>query len=162
MVMLARPGTLCLLLAIAGCTREHGADVVGDQCVPDPIPSAPGGERGFFSDQSYLQESSPSCEGHPCIVHRLDNGSDGGLPADPTNECEGDHAPPGCVTREALEQSVHCSCQCDGPGSRDNYCTCPNGFSCRQLIGLGIDDLTGTPGSFCVRPARAAFNSSPR
>jgi hypothetical protein len=145
-------GVVCLLFALVGCERERGAEVVGDQCVPDPIPSAPGGARGFFGSESYLQEGAPDCQDHPCIVHRLDNGSDGSVPADPTKLCEGDDPPLGCVTHEALERSVYCSCRCDGPGSRDKYCTCPKGFLCRQLFALEQDGLHGAPGSFCVRP----------
>lgn len=153
MIVVQRMGVVCLLFALFGCERKHGAEVVGDQCLPDAIPNAPGGGQGFLSSESYLQESSADCQGHACIVHRLENGSDGG-PADPTKLCAGEDSEPGCVTREALEQSVHCSCQCDGPGSRDKYCTCPNGFTCRELFTLQQDGLHAGPGSFCVRPQR--------
>jgi hypothetical protein len=120
--------------------------------MPEVLPSNPDG-FGFFPSESYVTEA-PACDGHPCIVHRLDNRSDGGLPANPSVVCEGSDPAPGCVTSAALEQSVHCSCQCDGPGDRDKYCTCPDGFTCRQLFTVRDDGLHNGPRSYCVRPPR--------
>jgi hypothetical protein len=61
---------------------------------------------------------------------------------------------PQCVDRTA-KKAVYCSCRCanvDGQTNDGaNYCTCPSGFSCTQLvssIGTGIDP--GLTGAYCI------------
>lgn len=143
-------GTWLMLLAMGGCKSSNGAEVVGDQCLPAELPSSAFGS-GFMPGETYAAESE-ACHGHPCLVDRLGNGNDAGVLADPNVLCEGDAPQPGCVTQQQVERSVHCSCQCDGPGDRDKYCECPNGFSCRQVFTLRDDGLRNGPRSFCVKP----------
>lgn len=62
------------------------------------------------------------------------------------------HVPvqPQKVDRQA-NQAVYCSCRCAGPDPNANYCECPSGFSCVELvddIGLGKGQLAG---SYCVK-----------
>ncbi|MDP9149237.1 MAG: hypothetical protein M3O36_04745 [Myxococcota bacterium] len=61
---------------------------------------------------------------------------------------------PQCTDRRA-EQTVYCSCRCqNAEGKTDdgaNYCTCPDGFTCAQLvtsIGAGDQGLTG---GYCIK-----------
>jgi hypothetical protein len=56
---------------------------------------------------------------------------------------------------DQVKESVYCSCRCaNAQGSRDdgaNYCDCPSGFSCEQLIddlGLGSKQLAG---AYCIK-----------
>lgn len=143
-------GTLVVLLALSGCKSSNGAEVVGDQCLPAELPSGTAGS-GFMPRESYTTKSE-ACEGYPCLVDRLDNRNDAGVLADPSVLCEGSDPVPGCVTAQQVEQSVHCTCDCDGPGDRDKYCECPKGFTCRQLFTARADGLRNGPRGYCVKP----------
>lgn len=51
------------------------------------------------------------------------------------------------------DDTVYCSCRCDGPDPNARYCQCPSGYQCTQLVqdlgsGLGSTQLAG---SYCVR-----------
>ncbi len=61
---------------------------------------------------------------------------------------------PQCIDRSAAN-TVYCSCRCANADNKTddgaNYCTCPDGFSCSQLIaptGTGNEGLTG---GFCIK-----------
>jgi hypothetical protein len=61
---------------------------------------------------------------------------------------------PQCSLRTA-DKAVYCSCRCANLNNRTddgaNYCTCPDGFDCTQLvtsIGVGNEGLTG---AYCVK-----------
>jgi hypothetical protein len=61
---------------------------------------------------------------------------------------------PQCTDRTA-DKAVYCSCRCanvDGQTNDGrNYCTCPDGFTCTQLvssIGAGDEGLTG---AYCIK-----------
>jgi hypothetical protein len=64
---------------------------------------------------------------------------------------------PQLLSRKA-ESTVYCSCRCAGPDKNANYCQCPGGFACTELItnlGLGKEQLTG---SYCVRSGTQVDN----
>lgn len=51
------------------------------------------------------------------------------------------------------DDTVYCSCRCDGPDPNARYCQCPSGYECTALVkdlgsGLGSTQLAG---SYCVR-----------
>ena len=61
---------------------------------------------------------------------------------------------PQLVDRRA-EDSVYCSCRCDGPDSNARYCECPSGYACVELVedlqldtGQGAGNLAG---SYCIK-----------
>jgi hypothetical protein len=61
---------------------------------------------------------------------------------------------PQCLDRTAAD-AVYCSCRCANINGQTNdganYCTCPDGFGCEQLIssiGVGDEQLTG---AYCVK-----------
>jgi hypothetical protein len=61
---------------------------------------------------------------------------------------------PQCSLRTA-DKAVYCSCRCANLNNQTNdganYCTCPDGFDCTQLvtsIGVGNEGLTG---AYCVK-----------
>jgi hypothetical protein len=62
---------------------------------------------------------------------------------------------PQCLDRTAAN-AVYCSCRCANANGQTNdganYCTCPDGFGCTQLvpsIGMGTDQ--GLTGAYCVK-----------
>jgi hypothetical protein len=74
-----------------------------------------------------------------------------GMPVDTINKKT---VPPQCTLRTA-DKAVYCSCRCQNVNGLTNdganYCTCPDGFSCTQLvtsIGSGDQGLTG---GYCVK-----------
>lgn len=118
-------------LTAAGCTVE----AVGDPCVPENVP--PG---GFLMGEAYLETSSVQCRTRVCIVNDLQG--------DPTRLCENDPTA-GCVTQDQVDNSVYCTCRCDGPAGSADFCTCPDGFACTQVLSSGG---VGIVGSYCVKP----------
>ncbi|HEX6244588.1 MAG TPA: hypothetical protein VFZ61_26900, partial [Polyangiales bacterium] len=137
---------VCALVLLGACNEAHGTPELGSACVPVEIPSGPAGS-GFSLEEIRLT-SAVECGGDPCIVHNLDNGTSGRLPADPTVLCTGQEPLPGCVDESQLQASVYCTCRCDGP-ERD--CLCPDDYACRELIAAGPDQVRG---SYCVRRGR--------
>jgi hypothetical protein len=142
-------------LALTACTDEG----VGDPCIPETIPcktvddaNAPGGKKqvcGFQATESYIESSSVQCRSRLCIVHKLDNLTSGKVPANPTNVCSSTNTANGCVQEGQLDDAVYCTCRCDGPKTSVEFCECPDGFSCEEILSLGGD---GIRGSYCVRP----------
>src|SRR3954447_21908132 len=83
-------------LALTACTD----DGVGDPCIPETIPcKEKNGAKvcGFEQTESYIESSSVQCRSRLCIVNKLDNKTDGDLPADPRNLCKPGASSPGCV-----------------------------------------------------------------
>jgi hypothetical protein len=63
--------------------------------------------------------------------------------------------PPQCSNRTAAD-AVYCSCRCANVNNQTNdgfnYCTCPDGFSCTQLISsIGGVANQGLTGAYCVK-----------
>jgi hypothetical protein len=61
---------------------------------------------------------------------------------------------PQCTDRTA-DKAVYCSCRCANVDGRTddgaNYCKCPDGYSCQQLVTpIGPTD-TGLTGAYCVK-----------
>jgi len=62
--------------------------------------------------------------------------------------------PPQCSSRTS-SLAVYCSCRCADVNGKTNdganYCTCPDGFTCTQLVSkLGTKD-EGLTGAYCVK-----------
>ena len=148
-------GALALLGFLATACADEG---VGDPCIPETIPCTPAvGDTpkkcGFNLQESYIESSSVQCRSRLCIVHKLDNDSNGTVPADPTQICpegasKADRAA-GCVTEGEVSDSIFCTCRCDGPSTSVEFCQCPDGFACQEVLTLGGD---GIRGSYCVKP----------
>jgi hypothetical protein len=142
-----------LALGATACASEG----VGDPCVPENIPCEEAATQkncGYTASESYIESSSAQCRTRVCVVHEM-AGAPGGAPSDPRDLCgrnEG-RVPvdgPGCVTQEAINDSIYCSCRCaDGDGKKIDGCECDDGFECKEILTLGGD---GIRGSYCVRP----------
>jgi hypothetical protein len=68
---------------------------------------------------------------------------------------------PQCANRTAAA-AVYCSCRCANVNGATNdgynYCTCPDGFSCTQLVGsVGTGTNEGLTGAYCVKSS-AQYN----
>lgn len=59
------------------------------------------------------------------------------------------------LKERVANQTVYCSCRCAGADPDANYCSCPSGFECEELltdVGLGSEQLAG---SYCIRKGTA-------
>jgi hypothetical protein len=135
---------VALTIGAVGCADEG----VGDPCIPETIPcsDAEGKQCGYRSSESYIEATSVQCRSRLCIVRNLDNESED-IAADPRTTCEEDNKD-GCVTQEQVLDSIYCTCRCDGPKTSLEFCDCPSGFSCQEILNLGGE---GIRGSYCVR-----------
>ncbi len=76
-------------------------------------------------------------------------------PVDPVAK---DKVVPNCSSRQAAN-AVYCSCRCANVNGQTNdganYCTCPDGFQCTQLVSsIGPTDQ-GLTGAYCVKSGTA-------
>ena len=105
---------------VTGCKAGSG---VGDPCTPENTP-----ETGFVNSETYLETSSVQCRTRVCMVREFD-GFPSGNPGD--------------------EDEIYCTCRCAAPeGSNTPACSCPNGFTCEEILQQGG---SGIRGSYCVR-----------
>ncbi|HVZ32325.1 MAG TPA: hypothetical protein VG963_07865 [Polyangiaceae bacterium] len=132
--------------AATGCT-DLG---VGDPCIPETIPcSADGKSCGYEATEAYVEASSVQCRSRLCLVYKLDNGTAGAVPSDPRDLCTGkSNDKEGCVTPTALNDSIYCTCRCEGAQRAEDNCSCPDGFTCEQVLTLGGPGIVG---SYCVK-----------
>jgi hypothetical protein len=155
---------------------------IGDPCTPEQEydPSYLGAQLGEVKaeSKSYQCQSFLCLVNHfqgrvtcPYGQTSVDNGGSGAVPTPcqtPLREAvtgmvngqfvdsvNKDAVQPNCTNRTATN-SVYCSCRCanvDGnTNDGANYCTCPDGFSCKPLISsISSDSFTGLTGSYCVK-----------
>ena len=95
------------------------------------------------------KEGQPKDVENPCVVP----GTSDSITGDPNNTSKKAEVPAQCASRTA-DRAVYCSCRCaNADGKTDdgaNYCTCPDGFECEQLVTpIGPLD-TGLTGGYCI------------
>ena len=81
------------------------------------------------------------------------------MPIDTVNK---EQVLPQCSQRTA-DKAVYCSCRCQNLNQQTNdganYCTCPDGFTCTQLVtSIGQGD-TGLTGAYCIKD-KTAYDST--
>lgn len=124
----------------ATTANQQGASAGGFTCGGSTAPNqqtpccTPGVAQTVLSDQDCPPGSNGDCTPKSMITQS--------------------QVPPNCTDRTS-DKAVYCSCRCANPdGKTDdgaNYCQCPDGFSCTQLIeGVGIGD-PGLQGAYCVK-----------
>ncbi|HTM46523.1 MAG TPA: hypothetical protein VL137_16300 [Polyangiaceae bacterium] len=161
---------------VAGC--QSGG--VGDPCVPEDEYSTT--FSGFDEKEVNLERRSFQCETRVCLINHFRGrvtcpygqnvpalGPKDGV-AEGVDHSERCRIPGGTATelvqvpvvpqlkKRRAESTVYCSCRCAGPDKNANYCDCPGGFVCEELItnlGLGKEQLTG---SYCVRSGTQVDN----
>lgn len=66
--------------------------------------------------------------------------------------------PPNCADRTA-DKAVYCSCRCANVNGQTNdganYCTCPSGFSCTQLVSPIPNVAAELTGAYCIKNGTA-------
>lgn len=136
-------------LTAAGCSVE----AVGDPCMPESIPVSAGGQ-GFFQSEIYLETSSVQCRTRVCMINQLACNTTPcptNVLGNPNRICE-DIVPPAdasnCVSQAQVDDSIYCTCRCDGPAGSADFCTCPDGFDCKQVLASGG---VGIVGSYCIK-----------
>lgn len=159
-------------VAGTGC-KQTG---VGDPCVPEQEyePSF----NGFVVDQVNVESKSYQCDTRLCLVNHFQGrvscpygqdkdgkgpggakscvvpGTTDAITGNPNDTKTGQSVAPQCAGRTA-EQAVYCSCRCANVDGRTddgaNYCQCPDGFACEQLVtSIGPGD-TGLTGAYCIK-----------
>ena len=171
------------ILAGQGCGSVTG---VGDPCTPEEELKTD--FLGFDRNQVYTESKSFQCQTRLCLVDHFQGrtncpyGQDrDGVPPESGGECKtpqtgklvvgtsgdainGKTVRAQCSNRRTA-QAVYCSCRCANiEGKTDdgaNYCKCPDGFSCQQLVtSIGPAD-TGLTGGYCVREGAAYDPNQP-
>lgn len=133
----------------AGIDARH-AMVIGNACVSsDEYVS---GYSGYELDQINLETESAACSSGICLAYHFQGRvscpygqteADLSLPTDDPHRCRVPRAPgsteiravevpvPPSFADRSAHDAAYCTCACDGPNPA---CTCPNGYSCRQVI----------------------------
>jgi hypothetical protein len=53
----------------------------------------------------------------------------------------------------AAQDTVYCSCRCNGPDPGARYCECPSGFECKELVReIGVEGRGQLVGDYCIKP----------
>jgi hypothetical protein len=80
----------------------------------------------------------------------------------PVDKTVGESVSPQCTDRTA-DKTVYCSCRCadiNGTQNGGNFCNCPDGFSCTQLVSsLSAATDQGLTGAYCIK-AGTQFSDS--
>jgi hypothetical protein len=80
----------------------------------------------------------------------------------PVDAVAGKSVPPQCTER-TKDQTVYCSCRCadiNGTQNGGNFCTCPDGFTCTQLVSsISAQGDQGLTGAYCIKSG-TAFDSA--
>ncbi len=86
-----------------------------------------------------------------CVVP----GTDQKITGNPADTKKGGTVRAQCTNRIAAN-AVYCSCRCadvngNTPSDEGNFCKCPDGFTCQQLVtSIGAGD-TGLTGAYCIK-----------
>lgn len=166
---------IACFLSIALVTTGCDPGGIGDPCVPEDEYRA--NFSNFSASEVYIESRSFQCETRLCLVNHFQGRiscpygqtpEDLSLPPDAPERCripgtdgveagESVDVPvePWSVDR-APDESVYCSCRCDGPDANAQYCECPSGYSCEDLVPeLGSSDADRTrrqlTGSYCIK-----------
>jgi hypothetical protein len=53
----------------------------------------------------------------------------------------------------AAQDTVYCSCRCNGPDPAARYCECSSGFECKELVReIGVEGRGQLVGDYCIKP----------
>ncbi|WP_394831863.1 hypothetical protein LVJ94_35640 [Pendulispora rubella] len=172
-------------IAAPGCNSTQG---VGDPCRPEREYDAT--FNGFDVDEVNVESKSYQCQTRLCLVNhfqgrvtcpfgqkidgtpREDGLPNCILPGTVDSKVTGSPDPkigaevkPNLVDR-LPEKAVYCSCRCaNADGSTDdgaNYCECPDGFTCEQLVAsIGKEFSQELSGGYCIKSGTKYNSASP-
>lgn len=66
------------------------------------------------------------------------------------------------VEERRPENSVYCSCRCDGPDPDADYCECGAGFECAPLVPVAVEGSEPATGAYCVKVGTVFDETLPR
>jgi hypothetical protein len=127
---------------------------LGDACVPtdEAWPTFP----GFSSGEINLATEDPQCKSKLCLVNHFqgrvscpEGNLTGGECYTPLGERVNVPVQP-ALPESPAEDSVICSCRCDGPPGQGPFCDCPSGMACESLVPGGGPEFDEFEGSYCV------------
>ncbi|WP_394842422.1 hypothetical protein LZC95_35805 [Pendulispora brunnea] len=160
-------------IAAPGCNSTQG---VGDPCRPEREYDAT--FNGFDVNEVNVESKSYQCQTRLCLVNHFqgrvtcpfgqtpDGTANPGidkpcvLPGTVDGKIVGNAANGKAVAANLVdrlpEKAVYCSCRCaNADGSTDdgaNYCECPDGFTCEQLVAsIGSQFSQELSGGYCVK-----------
>jgi hypothetical protein len=158
--------TLIVTSLLMGC--EVGG--VGDPCTPEDEYLED--FSGFSVDEVNVESRSFQCETRICLVNHFRGrvSCEFGSPDSQLN-VNVEPKPDACVLpgsgnlpvkvpvdpqlkERRANDTVYCSCRCDGPEADARYCECPSGFSCEHLVDklpVGTGKGGQLAGSYCIR-----------
>ena len=162
--------TVALGFAALGC--ESGG--VGDPCIPEDEYQTD--FPGYGIGEVNIESRSFQCETRLCLVNHFEGrvscpyGQPDRRTPELVAEAAGDDrqcfipdqqevaanqvevpVAPQRLYRQA-DDAVYCSCRCKGPDANARYCSCPDGYSCIELVGdYGLQAGGQLQGSYCVR-----------
>jgi len=172
-------------IAAPGCNSTQG---VGDPCRPEREYDAT--FNGFDVAEVNVESKSYQCQTRLCLVNHFQGrvtcpfgqAKDGTAPEGIDKPCvlpgtvdskiTGSPDPaigalvnPNLVDR-LPEKAVYCSCRCaNADGSTDdgaNYCECPDGFTCEQLVAsIGNVSSEQLAGGYCIKSGTKYNTASP-
>jgi hypothetical protein len=131
---------------------------VGEPCVPSD--EAEASFAGFSVGEINIEAGGSCGASNVCLVNHFqgrvtcpagDDAETGSQCSTSTGQALKVPVPPQ-LARRTPEQAVVCSCRCDGPDPTADYCACPDGMRCEELI-PSTGFLNGAAdylGSYCV------------
>lgn len=141
---------LCLVNHFRGrVTCPYGQDKTGSQ-----LPNVDGASGGPFPPTDGAGQPVGACTIPGATTVDPDPNTGTTILGSVNDPLDQQQVQPQCIDREAAD-TVYCSCRCENANGKTddgaNYCTCPDGFDCAQLIpptGTGNEGLTG---GFCIK-----------
>jgi hypothetical protein len=151
-----------LVVALGAAAAACEAGGVGDPCIPED--EYRNNFQGFSVTEVNVESKSFQCETRVCLVANFqgrvscpygNNVEPCGIPG--TEGTDSADVVPSTIevkpqlTERRPEDAVYCSCRCAGSDPNANYCECPSGFECRELVqdlGQGSEQLAG---SYCIK-----------
>lgn len=128
-------------LPLAACTAAQVATGAGDACTPS-VEKDPA-FRGFDEQEVTVETGSSQCALGTCLVNHFRGRVTSG--AQMTAQC----------TDRLAKDAVYCSCRCSNiEGKTDDgaeYCACPSGFTCSQLVTSIGEKNDITSGAYCIK-----------
>lgn len=145
-----------------GCNSAR----VGDPCVPEDEYSEK--FSSFSAEEVNVESASLQCESRLCLSNHFQGRvscpygqTEQQAQNDPRCFIPGTKTPvsgavePQLLARRA-EDTVYCSCRCDGPEANARYCECPSGYACKELVPrFGLNKQAQLVGSYCIKEGTA-------
>lgn len=146
-----KQGTVGAIACDGSCATVDNAGV-GDPCTDDN--QAMASFSGFSVTEVNVESRTPQCGTGMCLTYGFQGRK--GCPYGVGCTTPGGDPVTVPVNPQLLARSpndsMYCSCRCDGPSGTGPFCACPQGFECRKLIpDLGFDSGEQLAGSYCVK-----------